>query len=297
MKKRELKIFFPVDVPTIKKAREIMEKVADHVDVFKLGHEFTYSLGLPLAVEIATEFGQRIMVDSKLSDIPTTVAAGATSIAWKNVDYLNFAVGNCQKSALVAAVNAIKVIEPELKEKGIIVPEFIAVALMTSWNVDDIIDHGIYLPPWWKFDKDPEVQLENIVEMAEAEVGGIIKNWEGERELRLRPEGEAEENSFMTYVALKWARVANEGGIKTLLSSPLEAPAFRRVFPDCSFVSPGIRPPWAKKNDQKRTMTPYQAAQVWVDNLVVGRPIRDARDPAEAARRIREDWEKGVVEM
>ena len=44
-------------------------------------------------------------------------------------------------------------------------------------------------------------------------------------------------------------------------------------------------------------MTPYQAAQVWVDNLVVGRPIRDARDPAEAARRIREDWEKGDAEM
>jgi orotidine-5'-phosphate decarboxylase len=59
-------------------------------------------------------------------------------------------------------------------------------------------------------------------------------------------------------------------------------------------VTPGIRPEWSagKKDDQQRVMTPAQAVAQGADYLVIGRPIRDAIDPAEAARRIAAEIER-----
>lgn len=51
-------------------------------------------------------------------------------------------------------------------------------------------------------------------------------------------------------------------------------------------VSPGIRPSTAGADDHKRAASPASAIGMGSDYLVVGRPIRDADDPAEAARAI-----------
>jgi len=56
-------------------------------------------------------------------------------------------------------------------------------------------------------------------------------------------------------------------------------------------VTPGIRPDWdeTKTNDQKRITTPATAVVNGSDYLVIGRPIRDAKHPKEAALRIAEE--------
>jgi orotidine-5'-phosphate decarboxylase len=53
-------------------------------------------------------------------------------------------------------------------------------------------------------------------------------------------------------------------------------------------VVPGIRPQWAcvAGDDQSRIATPAQAIQDGADLIVVGRPIRDAENPIEAAQKI-----------
>lgn len=53
-------------------------------------------------------------------------------------------------------------------------------------------------------------------------------------------------------------------------------------------VVPGIRPQWAcvKGDDQSRITTPAHAIQDGADLIVVGRPIRNAEDPKEAAKKI-----------
>ena len=49
---------------------------------------------------------------------------------------------------------------------------------------------------------------------------------------------------------------------------------------------PGIRPAGASTDDQTRIMTPEQAASKGATNIVIGRPITKAQDPAKAAQDI-----------
>ena len=59
---------------------------------------------------------------------------------------------------------------------------------------------------------------------------------------------------------------------------------------------PGIRPLWAdvKKDDQSRIVTPKDAISNGADLIVVGRPIRDAKDPNIAALKIVEEIESAL---
>ena len=77
-------------------------------------------------------------------------------------------------------------------------------------------------------------------------------------------------------------------GCGGLVASGQELPALRKAFPSLKLVVPGLRPAWAKVagDDQKRTATPVDAVRDGADFLVIGRPIRDAPDPAEAADRL-----------
>lgn len=45
------------------------------------------------------------------------------------------------------------------------------------------------------------------------------------------------------------------------------------------------------KNDQQRITTPAQAIKKGSDYLIIGRPIRDAKNPKEAAINIAEEIE------
>jgi orotidine-5'-phosphate decarboxylase len=56
--------------------------------------------------------------------------------------------------------------------------------------------------------------------------------------------------------------------------------------PGFLIVTPGVRPTGAETGDQKRVMTPREARAAGADLIVVGRPLRQARDPAAAARAI-----------
>jgi orotidine-5'-phosphate decarboxylase len=60
----------------------------------------------------------------------------------------------------------------------------------------------------------------------------------------------------------------------------------RELGPEALLVTPGVRPAGSDVKDQKRVATPARAIAEGADLLVVGRPIRDAIDPLEAARSI-----------
>lgn len=86
---------------------------------------------------------------------------------------------------------------------------------------------------------------------------------------------------------LKLAVLAREAGLDGVVSSPAEAELIRReVGPGFLIVTPGVRPAWAAAGDQKRIATPKDAVGNGADYIVVGRPVTEAKDPAEAARKI-----------
>jgi orotidine-5'-phosphate decarboxylase len=81
------------------------------------------------------------------------------------------------------------------------------------------------------------------------------------------------------------ARVAAKAGIAGLVCSAHEIEAARSAAPGLFIVVPGIRPaagPGSAAGDQKRVATPESAIRSGADYLVVGRPLRDAPEPAKA---------------
>ncbi|TAG30258.1 MAG: orotidine-5'-phosphate decarboxylase [Verrucomicrobia bacterium] len=82
--------------------------------------------------------------------------------------------------------------------------------------------------------------------------------------------------------------LATSAGLKGLVCSPLEVPLLRRLLPpEVRLVTPGIRPAGeAGGDDQKRVLSPAEAARAGSSYIVVGRPILKAQDPAAAARAI-----------
>jgi orotidine-5'-phosphate decarboxylase len=85
-------------------------------------------------------------------------------------------------------------------------------------------------------------------------------------------------------LVLSRAQRALELGCDGVVSSGLEAPWLRREHGDgYLIVTPGIRPVANRQDDQKRTVDIATAFRNGADYVVIGRPIRDARDPRAAA--------------
>jgi orotidine-5'-phosphate decarboxylase len=87
-------------------------------------------------------------------------------------------------------------------------------------------------------------------------------------------------------LVLSRAQRALEIGCDGVVSSGLEAARIRDALGlRLLIVVPGIRPV-ANVDDQKRTVDVEEAFRLGADYIVVGRPIRAAADPAEAAESI-----------
>jgi orotidine-5'-phosphate decarboxylase len=86
---------------------------------------------------------------------------------------------------------------------------------------------------------------------------------------------------------LRLGRLAVAAGADGLVCSPQEVAPLRDALGEAPLlVVPGVRPAGSAIGDQSRIATPEAAARAGADWLVVGRPITQAPDPAEAARAI-----------
>ena len=94
------------------------------------------------------------------------------------------------------------------------------------------------------------------------------------------------------------AKLAKRAGMDGVVASPLEISRIRR---ECGknfiLVVPGVRSAGEGWDDQKRVLTPEEAMRTGADYIVVGRPIRDASNPREAARQIVSEMERGLTSL
>ena len=95
-------------------------------------------------------------------------------------------------------------------------------------------------------------------------------------------------------LVLSRAKRALEAGCDGVISSGLEVPKLREFIDEkLLVVTPGIRPVDNKPaGDQKRVVTVATAFSNGADYIVVGRPIRDADSPREAAESIQASIEE-----
>ena len=84
------------------------------------------------------------------------------------------------------------------------------------------------------------------------------------------------------------ARQARDAGCDGIIASGLEVARLRAELGETPLiVTPGIRPIDNRgRDDQRRVVTPTEAFESGADHIVVGRPVRAAQDPYQAARAI-----------
>ena len=232
-------IIFPLDVPSLKEAKQFVKLLSEHVGMFKVGLELFIKSG-PEVINVIKSLGSaRIFLDLKLHDIPATVSRAMESIAELGVA---FATVHCaeSKEMLEAAVAGSK------GKVGVL-----GVTVLTSVSDKDILAAG------------------------------------------LRPEFA----SNMSMLVMQRAAAARDAGCSGVVCSGLEVGMIKEKFGEGFIVvTPGIRSSVGsmKKDDQRRITTPARAIQNGSDYLVIGRPIRDAKNPQEAVVRITEEIEAAL---
>ncbi len=93
----------------------------------------------------------------------------------------------------------------------------------------------------------------------------------------------------LTARVVERALAAQRDGAVGVVCAPTEARAVRAAVGDgFEVVTPGVRPAWAQVagDDQRRTATAAEALREGASRVVIGRPLRDAPDPATAAAKL-----------
>ena len=82
---------------------------------------------------------------------------------------------------------------------------------------------------------------------------------------------------------LRLAKLSFDAGLDGCVCSPLEVKMLRSIYKEnFELITPGIRLNIDNKDDQNRTMTPYEAIDNGASKLVIGRSISKAIDPNKA---------------
>jgi orotidine-5'-phosphate decarboxylase len=148
------------------------------------------------------------------------------------------------------------------------------------------------------------VQFLTVHESGKA-VAGAVRGAEGSNTkilaVTLLTDTDADDARAMGYagsvedLVLGRARRAFAAGAHGAVASGREASQLRSLSKDATIVIPGIRPAGSSADDQKRTVTPFEAIAAGADYIVVGRPIRDAKDPYAAAHQIISEIDQGLA--
>ncbi|WP_051132425.1 MULTISPECIES: orotidine-5'-phosphate decarboxylase [Thermodesulfobacterium] len=97
-------------------------------------------------------------------------------------------------------------------------------------------------------------------------------------------------------LVLRLTKIAYQTGCDGIVCSARETSQIKEVYPELFTVVPGIRLEGARKDDQIRVVTPYEAILSGADYLVIGRPIREAFSPEKTCMEIAEEIEKALAQ-
>ena len=81
------RLIVALDVPSIKAAEAMVERLGESVWFYKIGYQLAFAGGLPFAAELIAA-GKQVFLDLKLHDIGNTVAKGVESVAQLGATFL-----------------------------------------------------------------------------------------------------------------------------------------------------------------------------------------------------------------
>lgn len=94
---------------------------------------------------------------------------------------------------------------------------------------------------------------------------------------------------------LQLAKNAKVAGLSGVVASAKELPLIKKELGnDFIVLTPGIRPAWSSKDDQKRIATPLSALKDGADYIVLGRAVTKAQNRIEAIEKIYQEIEEGI---
>lgn len=97
--------------------------------------------------------------------------------------------------------------------------------------------------------------------------------------------------SSLEETVVHYANNAKKAGLDGVVCSPVETPAVKQACGgDFITVTPGIRYPDSKADDQVRVTTPKKARESGCDYIVVGRPITASADPVKAYLQMKTEF-------
>ena len=157
------RLIIPLDVPTVKDARSMVERIGDTAGFYKIGHQLAFAGGLEFAKELLQD-GKQVFLDMKLLDIDNTVAKGIENIVKLGVQMTTI---HAYPKAMKAAVEAAR--GSDLCILG--------VTVLTSMDDGDLADAGYH--------GDAEsLVLKRAKQAAEANMGGIVASAKEAKQIR-----------------------------------------------------------------------------------------------------------------
>ena len=265
------RLIVALDVPNLVRAKRLVDQLAPHVGLFKIGKQLFTAAG-PAAIHEIWASGGQVFLDLKFHDIPNTVEGAAWSATMHGVQMFNVHCGGGADMMRAAVKGA-----SEAAEKiGEARPMILGVTVLTSMNYDALLEDGAV-----KSFGDAHVGMKFNFNPYGPEGSEVMGNFKREQVEKL---------------VLRRAKQALAAGLDGVIASPLEIAPLRKYLGfRFKVVTAGIRFADGNADDQVRIGTPEAAIAAGADYLVVGRPITAAASPVEAAKRGVQEIERGLA--
>ena len=96
------RLIVALDLPTVRDAEAMVERLGDSVSFYKVGYQLAFASGLSFTDTLARA-GKRVFLDMKLHDIENSVAKGVENVARLGVNFLTVHAYPQTMKAAVAA--------------------------------------------------------------------------------------------------------------------------------------------------------------------------------------------------
>ena len=270
--KTEKRVIVALDNMTLQEAGAMTELVMGEAAGVKVGFELLCDEGAK-NIMATLPAGASVFFDPKLNDIPKTAALAAKKLARRGAWIINMHCSGGRPMMEAVRETVDEVWEKERDKSGLTrKPLLLGVTILTSLDFNALDEIGLVSG------KKCDEMLQQLRE-SERQAGIPM----GDEDIMLVKN----QNKLVKAVVLRLAKLAQASGLDGVVCSALEASAIRAACgEDFQIVTPGIRLPDGKMDDQARVATPAGAIEAGANWLVIGRPVTQAEDPKAALRLI-----------